>query len=229
MQALAPILELHCHRLQDIIIAAKLQPIHFPIATHPSTLSNSAKHIIRYLNECPDTAQPGWDAWLANGGGSYYNPEFAVENIDGLPNSKNLDYFPFGSNYTTSVVGNYSCQWITKVAGKGVPFFAYIAPKAAHDPFQPAAWYADYWGQGWPKTAPRPPSWNLTKVQLANHHPNVASQAVLTDDVANCIDKAFKDRWRTLMSVDDLVGDVYAKPPRPLRFCFLFRFFFSKK
>ena len=23
-----------------------------------------------YLNNCPDTAQPGWDAWFANGGGN---------------------------------------------------------------------------------------------------------------------------------------------------------------
>jgi N-acetylglucosamine-6-sulfatase len=23
----------------------------------------------KYLNNCPDTAQPGWDAWFANGGG----------------------------------------------------------------------------------------------------------------------------------------------------------------
>ena len=24
----------------------------------------------KYLNNCPDTAQPGWDAWFANGGGN---------------------------------------------------------------------------------------------------------------------------------------------------------------
>ena len=54
----------------------------------------------------------------------------------------------------------------------------------------------------------------MTKAQLAHHHPNVASQAVLTDEVADCIDAAFKNRWRTLMSVDDLVGDVYALTKR---------------
>jgi N-acetylglucosamine-6-sulfatase len=168
----------------------------------------------KYLNECPGTPPIGWDVWLANGGGNYFNPEFAVKNVDGLPDSSNSKHFPLGANYTTSVVGNYSIEWINKVAGKGQPFFAYIAPKAAHDPFQPAPWYADYWASGWPLTAPRPPSWNLTSAQLANHHPNVANQAVLTESVAECIDTSFKNRWRTLMSVDDVVGAVFAATKR---------------
>ena len=166
----------------------------------------------KYLNNCPGNPPPGWDVWLANGGGDYYNPNFAVKNVDGVPDSggREVGGFPLGSNYTTSVVGNYSVRWIEKVAGTGRPFFAYIAPKAAHEPFQPAPWYKNAWSAHWPTAAPRPPSWNLTAAQLANHHPNVASQAVLTNKVADCIDAAFKDRWRTLMSVDDVIGAVYA-------------------
>ena len=51
------------------------------------------------------------------------------------------------ANYTTSVVGNVSVAWITKVVGesKTTPFFAYVAPKAAHEPFNPAPWYRDHW------------------------------------------------------------------------------------
>ena len=29
------------------------------------------------------------------------------------------------------------------------PFFAYIAPKAAHEPFNPAPWYLDHWDPSW--------------------------------------------------------------------------------
>ena len=133
-----------------------------------------------------------------------------MQNIDGVPDGT-AKSFALGANYTTTVVGNYSVRWIEKVVGEGRPFFANIHPKAAHEPFQPAPWYADHWHPSWPATAPRPPSWNVTAAQLANHHPNVASQAVLTQQVADCIDKAFADRWRTLMSVDDVVGAVYAK------------------
>ena len=168
----------------------------------------------QYLNNCPRTAQPGFDAWFANGGGSYYNPSFAVQNIDGLEDGNHI--FQANStygNYSTALIGNYSIAWIKKVgkAAKvpgGKPFFAYIAPKAAHAPFQPALWYNEYWSPDWPATSPRPPSWNLTSEQLAHHHPTVAANVPLTHTVANCIDTAFKNRWRTLMSVDDIIADV---------------------
>jgi N-acetylglucosamine-6-sulfatase len=164
----------------------------------------------KYLNVCPHKAPPGFDAWFANGGGSYFNPSFSVQNIDGLDDSPNMKFqanSKYG-NYSTALIGNYSIEWIRKVAKGDKPFLAYIAPKAAHDPFQPADWYADYWSPDWPETAPRPPSWNLTSAQLANHHPTVAGQDPLTETVAECIDGAFKNRWRTLMSVDDVIQDV---------------------
>ena len=41
-------------------------------------------------------------------------------------------------NYTTSVVGNASVAFIRKSVADGKPFFAYVAPKAAHEPFIPA-------------------------------------------------------------------------------------------
>jgi len=94
------------------------------------------------------------------------------------------------------------------IAAGRTPFMAYIGTKAPHDPFDPASWYKTYWHPTWPTAAPRPPSWNMTKEQLANHHPTVASQSMLTADVAECIDSTFKDRWRCLMSVDDLIADV---------------------
>jgi hypothetical protein len=58
------------------------------------------------------------------------------------------------SDYTTAVVGNMSISWLKKVipgakAG-GKPFMAYIAPKACHEPFTPATWYAEHWDPAWP-------------------------------------------------------------------------------
>ena len=169
------------------------------------------------LNNCPLQPFAGVDAWLANGGGNYFNPQFAIKNIDGVPDG--MQHFDantsatlglLGSSYSTSVIGNYSLAWITKVAqiakAGGRPFMAYIGTKAPHDPFDPAPWYTDYWNEAWPATAPRPPSWNMTAAQLSKHHPTVASQSPLTDAVARCIDSTFKDRWRSLMSVDDLIG-----------------------
>lgn len=168
----------------------------------------------KYLNVCPTSAQPGWDAWFANGGGNYYNTSFSVENIDGLEDAANHRFdTPYQYNgetawpYSTALIGNYSIAWIKKVAKESAPWFAYIGYKAAHAPFQPSPWYKDYWSPSWPATAPRPPSWNCSMESRAKHHQNIASQFMLTESAAECIDAAFMDRWRTLMSVDDAIFD----------------------
>ena len=70
--------------------------------------------------------------------------------------------------------------------------------------------YKDYWAADWPKGAPRPPSYNVSQDQLKYHHPTISSRAPFGDGTASCIDTNFKNRWRTLMSVDDIVGDAVA-------------------
>ena len=171
-------------------------------------------HLLRpkHKNNCPPTLQPGFEAWFANGGGTYYNPSFAVQNVDGLPDGpfKASASSRYG-NYSTALIGNYSINWIKKVAtemksGKDTrPFMAYIAPKACHDPFEPAPWYTDVWLPHWPATAPRPPSWNVSRAQLSKHHPTIAVRDHFGAETEACIDRDFKNRWRTLLSVDDII------------------------
>eukprot|EP01079_Euglenida_sp_SAG-EU17-18_P002380 gene2380-3185_t len=110
------------------------------------------------------TAAP---TWFANGGDDYYSLTFSVKNIDGLPDGQ---WQGTPKDYTTSVVGNRSIEWIRKVSQGARPFFAYSSTKAPHH------------GQG------------------------EFAEAPLTEDVVGCIDHAFKQRWRALMPVDDLVS-----------------------
>lgn len=65
----------------------------------------------------------GFDAWLANGGGDYFGPQFQTKDAGGgIPDGSYT--FPL-VNYTTSVVGNMSIEFIRKVvASKSGPFFA---------------------------------------------------------------------------------------------------------
>eukprot|EP01060_Flectonema_neradi_P023355 TRINITY_DN315_c0_g2_i5.p1 TRINITY_DN315_c0_g2~~TRINITY_DN315_c0_g2_i5.p1 ORF type:complete len:524 (+),score=126.69 TRINITY_DN315_c0_g2_i5:42-1574(+) len=155
----------------------------------------------KYLNYFEGPPAPGFDAWLANGGGNYFSPQFFTKGITGLPDGS----VTFNkTDYTTAVVGNYSNAWIKEV--KDDPFVAFINPKACHEPFTPAPWYKDTWEEGWPAQAPRPPSWNMTKEQRADHHPTIANQDVFTEQTAQCIDDTFKNRWRTLLSVDDVIS-----------------------
>ena len=166
----------------------------------------------KYLNVCPETPPPGYDAWFANGGGTYTSPSFAVKNIDGLSDGMHT-FTGTGRNYSTSLIGNHSLAWIRKVAtdesNKG-PWLAYIGTKACHDPFIPAPWYSDTWDLMWPKTAPRPPSYNVSQAALAKHHPTISTRPPFNTKTAQCSDTYFQNRWRTLLSVDDIIGDLYA-------------------
>jgi hypothetical protein len=49
--------------------------------------------------------------------------------------------------------------------------FRYVAPKAAHEPFNPAPWYVDHWEEDWPTSEPRDnPAWNCSAESRADHH-----------------------------------------------------------
>lgn len=62
----------------------------------------------------------------------------------------------------------------------------YIAPKACHEPFTPASWYANYWAPTWPKHEPRPISWNASFDSRKNHHGNIATNPLITETCAEC-------------------------------------------
>lgn len=165
----------------------------------------------KYLNVLPDMIDgvpnppPGFDAWLANGGGTYIAPKFQTKNIDGLADGNTK--FTAG-NYTSAVVGNVSIAWIRKVAQENKPFMAYISPKAAHEPFNPAPWYADAWDPSWPEHEPREENWNCSFESRKDHPGIINTQPMITDEAADIITGIWRNRWRTLMTVDDIIADV---------------------
>lgn len=83
------------------------------------------------------TVPAGFDAWLGNGGGDYIAPAFNTQNISfsGIHLADGM-WHGTEDNYTTAVVGNVSIAWIRHVVAENPdrPFFAYVAPKAAHEP-----------------------------------------------------------------------------------------------
>ena len=140
----------------------------------------------KYLNNIPNYVPPGFDAWMANGGGDYVAPSFATWGLDGLPgmpvsNGTGAHKIPgayHGSvhNYSTSVIGNTSIAWIKSRVAAKKPFLAYIAPKAAHEPFNPAPWYVDHWDKSWPEHEPRPVNWNCTASARSVSHTRLEPQ-----------------------------------------------------
>ena len=150
----------------------------------------------KYLNAMPDYVPLGWDMWHANDGGTYVSPTFHL--LDGSLKT-------YEGGYTTSVVGNATVKWLKEQRG---PYFAYVAPKAAHEPFNPAPWYVDFWKDEWPATELRPEVWNCSTNISMDHGSNIPNMSMLTDSAANIITGVFRNRWRTLMSVDDLIESI---------------------
>jgi N-acetylglucosamine-6-sulfatase len=166
----------------------------------------------KYMNVMPKTVPPGFDAWMANSGGTYIAPSFMTHGIESFTGIEDGHWEGTSANYTTASVGNVSVAWIESVvaAPKPKPFFAYVAPKAAHEPFNPAPWYVDHWDRAWPAHEPRPVSWNASGAARSNHAGVVETMPMLTKDAAAVITDVFKNRWRTLMSVDDVIASVVA-------------------
>lgn len=106
-------------------------------------------------------------------------------------------------NYTTSLIGNRTLEWIRSVIGKGEshpPFFAYLGPHAPHLPATPAPWYLDHpIGNN---KAPREIYYNYTGKGKHSFLPN---EPIIDKDDATAIDVEYAKRLRSLLSVDDIM------------------------
>ena len=72
----------------------------------------------------------------------------------------------------------------------------------------PTRRYEGHWDPSWPESEPRPENWNCSAEARANHNGVIPTQPLLTEEFAEVISDVFKNRWRTLMSVDDVIAEV---------------------
>ena len=143
----------------------------------------------------PDVMEPlpGFDEWFSMcDDNAYYRNEFTV-------NGKLWRSGTSPEHYMTSLVGNASVAFIQEALVKEEPFFAFIAPHAPHVPATPAPWYQ---GEFEGFKAPRTPNYNHTAL---DHHYVIRQQEHMTEMVAEMSDELFRNRWRTLLSVDDIM------------------------
>ena len=112
---------------------------------------------------------------------------------------------PWGTLYQTAQIGNRTLRWLDGVltAQARAPFFAYLGPHAPHFPAQPAPWHADAFAG---ISAPRTPNFNASSPDKAQH---VRQNPPLTDRAKCWEDQHMRDRWASLLAVDDVVGAVY--------------------
>ena len=89
------------------------------------------------------------------------------------------------------------------------PFMMVLATPAPHDPFTPAPQYENEFSD---KKAPRIPNFNYVDEENEQKHWFIRQQPrPLNDTFVEMVDDIFRNRWRTLLSVDDMVDAVMLK------------------
>ncbi len=156
----------------------------------------------KYFNGYQDTrvVPRGWDRWFAHvNGDDYYDYQI---NDDGTIRR----YGSSPSDYDTDVIANHAETFIDRSANAGVPFFAYVAPRAPHGPAIPAP--RDLHTHDGLK-ASRPPSFDERDV--SDKPPWIRQLSRLSDADKAKIDRLHEGRAESLQAVDDLVAGVVGK------------------
>lgn len=136
---------------------------------------------------------PGFDTWLAMcNDNRYFRNTFTKDGIIYTSGTSPEDYL-------TSLIGNATMKFVEGALNDQKPFFAYVAPHAPHVPATPAPWYENKFSGG---KAPRTRNYNYSAL---DHHYVVRMQPPITPKQAPEIDNLFQNRWRTLLSVDDIM------------------------
>ena len=135
---------------------------------------------------------PGFDDYLAMCNDNRYFKNVFTKN------GQNFESGTEPKDYLTSLIGNATVDFVEKALKNDESFFAYVAPHAPHVPATPAPWYSDKFSG---LKAPRTPSYNYSAL---DHHYVIRSQQPIDAKVENMSDTLFENRWRSLLSVDDI-------------------------
>ena len=141
---------------------------------------------------------PGFDSYVTMCNDNRYFENTFARNGTFLESGKEP------KDYLTSIIGNHSAEFVEASLQAGRPFFAYIAPHAPHVPATPAPWYANKYKDN---KAPRTTNYNYS---ATDHHYVIRSQQPLSDKEGEEVDELFRNRWRSLLSVDDITKELHS-------------------
>ena len=158
----------------------------------------------KYLNRYKGKSVPaGWDYWAGlQGNSKYYNYEL---NINGQLVKHGDDY---EKDYLTDEIGRQAMGFLANHTAHDCdkPFLMVLATPSPHAPFTPAPQHANAFSD---RVAPRRPDFNHVEDESEAKHWLVRTPPrPLNQTLIDRVDDQFRQRWRTLLSVDELVDDV---------------------
>lgn len=162
----------------------------------------AGKYLNQYGNKHSGGYQhipPGWDWWTALLFNSvYYNYSLSV---NGTLEKHGDDYH---KDYLTDVINNRSMEFLELQNDDSPPFFMMISTPACHSPYEAAPQYLNNFTK---ESLPKDPSFNThakDKHWILRQAPTPMSNSSL-----QFVSDVFRKRWRTLLSVDDIVSNVF--------------------
>ncbi|MEU0571801.1 sulfatase [Nonomuraea sp. NPDC005983] len=155
----------------------------------------------KFLNHYPGASAPetyvppGWNEWAVPVRELYQEYGYRLND-----NGTTVDYGWAEHDYLSDVLARKAHDFIS---GSTQPFFLYLAPIGPHNPANPAVRHAnDFAGA----TAPRTPSFNQPDVSKEplwlRSLPPIGPAGI------DGVDERYRRRMRSMLGVDDLVGEV---------------------
>ncbi|XP_047106793.1 N-acetylglucosamine-6-sulfatase-like [Schistocerca piceifrons] len=151
-----------------------------------------------YTSEGVTHVPPGWDWWIGLAGNSqYYNYSLSV-------NGTEVKHGDSEEDYLTDLITSYSLDFLRQSDILSSGFMMMLCPPSAHAPFTPSKKYTDYFRN---VTAMKTQNFNLP-VGEDKHWLLRMSPSVLPESTLEILDAHYRNRWETLLSVDDLIESV---------------------
>ncbi|KAF2368478.1 Sulfatase N-terminal [Trinorchestia longiramus] len=193
------------------------QPEKETVAVHLQAAGYRTFFAGKYLNQYgraesggPAHVPPGWDWWLGLVGNSrYYNYSLSVNGTE-EKHGQDPD-----KDYLTTVIERNALKFLDTVPSgdestddeTSVPFFMMLSTPAAHAPFTPEPQYSSNFSE---LNAPRTPNFNVENDE-SKHWLLRFGEQPLREELIDKVDEIFRNRLRTLLTVDDMVKHVIEK------------------
>ncbi|XP_031602255.1 N-acetylglucosamine-6-sulfatase [Oreochromis aureus] len=176
--------------------------------TFPALLKASAGYQTffagKYLNQYGHSeaggvehVPPGWNYWVGlDKNSKYYNYTLSV---NGKAQKHGADY---SKDYLTDLLANMSLDFL-QYKTSYQPFFMMVSTPAPHSPWTAAPQYQNSFNN---TKAPRDPNFNIHGKD--KHWLIRQAKTPMSNSSIQFLDDAFRGRWQTLLSVDDLVEKI---------------------